>query len=220
MVLISGAFGLFRRDSVIDVCGYDHTAIGEDIDLTIRLQRHFRERREPARIAFDPNPLCWTQAPEDWASLKSQRYRWRRGLLQVLWRYRRMIGNPRFGKVGVGAMLYIAFFEGLGPLLAGSGYLVTFLAAALGILNWKYFGMMVAVSILFGIAVTLLAILLNDVAMQRYMRGKDLVLLVAVAIFESFGYRQVNALWGCVGTFQAMTGKGGWGTMQRRAFRA
>ena len=80
--------------------------------------------------------------------------------------------------------------------------------------------MMVAVSILFSIAVTLLAILMNDVAMQRYMRSRDLVLLVAVAIFESVGYRQVNALWGCVGTFQAMTGKGGWGTMQRRAFRA
>jgi hypothetical protein len=52
--------------------------------------------------------------------------------------------------------------------------------------------MMVTVSILFGIAVTLLAILLNDVAMQRYMRGKDLALLVAVAIFEGFGYRQLT----------------------------
>src|SRR5580765_2510779 len=78
VVLISGAFGLFRRDAVIAVGGYDPTAIGEDIDLTIRLQRHFRERRDSARIAFDPNPLCWTQAPEDMTSLKSQRYRWRR----------------------------------------------------------------------------------------------------------------------------------------------
>ena len=69
----SGAFGLFRRDAVIAVGGYDRTAIGEDMDLTVRLQRHFRARREPFRIAFDPNPLCWTQAPEDWQSLRSQR---------------------------------------------------------------------------------------------------------------------------------------------------
>src|SRR5580765_3303291 len=62
-VIISGAFGLFRRDAVIAVGGYDQTAIGEDMDLTIRLQRHFRERREPISIAFDPTPLCWTQAP-------------------------------------------------------------------------------------------------------------------------------------------------------------
>jgi cellulose synthase/poly-beta-1,6-N-acetylglucosamine synthase-like glycosyltransferase len=220
VVLISGAFGLFRRDAVIAVGGYDRTSIGEDMDLTIRLQRHFRERREPIRIAFDPNPLCWTQAPEDWSSLKSQRCRWRRGLLQTLWRYRRMIGNPRFGKVGIGTLPYIAFFEGLGPLLEGGGYLVTLLAAALGYLNWKYFGTMIAVSVLFGVAVTLLAVLLNDVAMRRYMRGGDLALLVAVAILESFGYRQLNSLWGCLGTVHAMTGKSGWGSMKRRAFRA
>jgi cellulose synthase/poly-beta-1,6-N-acetylglucosamine synthase-like glycosyltransferase len=219
LVLISGAFGLFRRDAIIAVGGYDRTAIGEDIDLTIRLQRHFRERGEPFRITFDPNSLCWTQAPEDWQSLQSQRCRWRRGLLQALWRYRRMIGNPRFGKVGLGALPYMAFFEGLGPLIESGGYLVTFVAAALGYLNWKYFGTMIAVSVLFGVAVTLVAVLLNDVAMRRYMGRKDLVLLVAVAILESFGYRQLNSLWGCLGTVQALTGKGGWGPMKRRAFR-
>ena len=79
--------------------------------------------------------------------------------------------------------------------------------------------MMIAVSVLFGVAVTLLAVLLSDVATRRYMRGKDLALLVAVAILESFGYRQMNSLWGCLGTVQALTGKGGWGPMKRRAFR-
>ena len=147
VVLISGAFGLFRRDAVVAVGGYDRTAIGEDMDLTIRLQRHFRERREPVRFAFDPHPLCWTQAPEDWRSLQSQRCRWRRGLLQALWRYRRMIGNPRFGTVGLGPLPYIAFFEGLGPLLESGGYLVTILAAALGYLDWDYCRMMIIVSV-------------------------------------------------------------------------
>lgn len=220
VVIISGAFGLFRRDAVIAVGGYDRTAIGEDMDLTIRLQRHFRARREPVRIAFDPNPLAWTQAPEDSRSLRSQRYRWRRGLLQTLWRYRRMIGNPRFGIVGLGSLPYVAFFEGLGPLLEVGGLLVTIGAAAFGYLNWGYCGMMLAVSVLFGAAVTLLAILLNDVTSRQYIRGRDLALLVAVAILESFGYRQVNSLWGCVGTVQAMTGKEGWGSMKRKAFRA
>jgi cellulose synthase/poly-beta-1,6-N-acetylglucosamine synthase-like glycosyltransferase len=219
VVLISGAFGLFRREAVIAVGGFDRTAIGEDMDLTIRLQRHFRARREPIWIAFDPNPLAWTQAPEDWQSLYSQRCRWRRGLLQVLWRYRRMIGNPRFGTVGLGSLPYVAFFEGLGPLLESGGYIVTILGAALGYLNWEYFRMMVAASMLFGAAVTLLAVLLSDATSRQYARGRDLMLLVAVAILESFGYRQLNALWACVGTVRALTGKGGWGPMKRRAFR-
>jgi hypothetical protein len=151
--------------------------------------------------------------------LQSQRYRWRRGLLQVLWRYRRMIGNPRFGIVGVGPLPYIAFFEGVGPLLEVGGLLVTTLAAALGYLNWQYFLMMLIVCVVFGAGVTLLAVLLSDFAARPYVRGHDLVLLVVVAILESFGYRQVNSLWGCLGTVQALAGGGEWGPMKRRAFK-
>jgi cellulose synthase/poly-beta-1,6-N-acetylglucosamine synthase-like glycosyltransferase len=219
LVIISGAFGLFRRDALIAVGGYDTSAIGEDMDLTIRLQRHFRSRREPFRIVFDANPLCWTQAPEDWRSMRSQRYRWRRGLLQSLWRHRSMIGNPRFGTVGLGALPYVAFFEGLGPLLEVGGYAVTIGAAGLGYLNWKYCGVMIAVSVLFGAAVTLLSVLLSDATSRRYVHGRDLGLLIAVAVLESFGYRQLNAFWGCVGTVQALSGKGGWGAMKRQSFQ-
>ena len=74
------------------------------------------------------------------------------------------------------------------------------------------------VSLMFGAAVTLLLVLLSDVATRRYLRGRDLALLMAVAVLENCGYRQLNAWWGCVGTFQACTGTGGWGTMTRRPF--
>ena len=219
VVLISGAFGLFRRDAVIAVGGFDRAAIGEDMDLTIRLQRYFRARGKPIRIAFDPNPLGWTQAPEDWRSLRSQRYRWRRGLLQVLWRHRQMIGQPRFGIVGLGVIPYILVFEGLGPLLEIAGYGVTAGAALLGLLNWQMFVVMLAVSVLFGAAVTLLALVMSDIATQRYMGGRDLVLLVAVVLLESCGYRQMNAWWGCVGTVQAADQSGRVGRDQASRIR-
>jgi cellulose synthase/poly-beta-1,6-N-acetylglucosamine synthase-like glycosyltransferase len=218
VVLISGAFGLFRRDAVIAVGGYDRTAIGEDMDLTVRLQQHFRAKGEPIRIAFDPNPLAWTQAPEDRRSLRAQRCRWRRGLLQVLWRHRRMIGNRRFGIVALGTLPYILFFEGLGPLLEVGGYGVTVAAAVLGLLNWEFVRMLVVASVMFGAAATLMAVLLSDVATGRYMRGRDLARLVAAAFFESCGYRQVNSWWGCVGTVQALSGGGEWGVMKRQTF--
>ena len=129
-----------------------------------------------------------------------------------------MIGNPRFGIVGLGSLVYVAFFEGVGPLLEAGGYLVTIGAAVLGYLNWEYSAMMIAVSVLFGAAVTLLSVLLSDANSRQYVHGRDLGVFIAVAIVESFGYRQLNALWGCVGTVQAMTGKGGWGSIKRQAF--
>ena len=216
--IISGAFGLFRRDAVIEVGGYSHTAIGEDMDLTLRLQQHFRKRRRPIRIMFVPVPVCWTQGPEDWQSMRAQRCRWRRGLLQVFWRHRRMIGNPRYGIVGLGVLPYMAVFEGLGPLLEVSGYVITTVAVLIGILNWHHYRVLLAVSVLFGGATTLVAVFMSDVATRQYRRPRDLALLLAAAVFESAGYRQLNSWWGCVGTWQAATGKGGWGPMTRKAF--
>jgi cellulose synthase/poly-beta-1,6-N-acetylglucosamine synthase-like glycosyltransferase len=218
VALISGAFGLFLRDAVIEAGGYDGTAIGEDMDLTLRLQRYYRDRKRPIRIAHVPLPVCWTQAPEDRASLRAQRCRWRRGLLQVLWRQRGMIGNPRYGIIGMGVLPYIAIFEGLGPLIELLGYVVTTMAFFLGLLNWQHYRVMLAAAILFGAATTLVSVFLSDVSTRKYLRVSDLGLIVASAILENAGYRQLNAWWGCVGTVQAMTGKRGWGSMTRKAF--
>jgi cellulose synthase/poly-beta-1,6-N-acetylglucosamine synthase-like glycosyltransferase len=209
---------MFRRSALLAVGGYDRTAIGEDMDLTIRLQRHYRERRIPFHIAFDPNPLGWTQAPEDLQSFRSQRYRWRRGLLQVLWRHRGMIGNPRYGVVGVSILPFILVFEGIGPLLEVAGYTVTILAALLGVVYWPHLEAVMIIALLFGLSVTLAAVLLSDVATERYMEGGDLVALVVVAVAECVAYHQWNSWLSLIGTGQAMTGKGGWGAMKRRAF--
>lgn len=218
LTIISGAFGLFRRDAMIAVGGYDRSAIGEDMDLTIRLQKHYRARRQKFRIVFDPFPLCSTQVPEDWASLRAQRLRWRRGLLQVLWRHRGMIGNPRFGVMGIGALPYVTAFDGVGPIFEISGYIITLTAALLGFLNWAHFGVLIVVSLLFGMAATLVGVFLSDLATRRYMTGSDLVVLVIAAILENCGYRQLNSWWSCVGTVHTLTGRKEWGFMKRRVF--
>jgi cellulose synthase/poly-beta-1,6-N-acetylglucosamine synthase-like glycosyltransferase len=218
VTIVSGAFGLFRRDAVVEVGGYSANAIGEDMDLTLRLQRHFRAQRRPVRIAFVPVPVCWTQAPEDLQSLRAQRCRWRRGLLQTLWRYRSVIANPRYGAVGMVVLPLTAVFEGVGPLIEVAGYFVTTVAVLIGLLNWSHYRVLLAVSVLFGASTTLLAVLLSDLTARRYLRGRDLALLCAAAVLENVGYRQLNSWWGCVGTIQALTGKGAWGPMKRRSF--
>src|SRR5262249_58225443 len=121
-------------------------------------------RGEPIRITFDPQPLGWTQAPEDLGSLKNQRCRWRRGLMQVLWRQRGMVWNPPYGAVAFVVLPYILLFEGLQPLLELTGYSVAGGAAALGVIRWEHFLVMSVVTVLLGATVTLAAVLLSDVA--------------------------------------------------------
>ena len=136
----------------------------------------------------------------------------------MLWRNRRLIGNPRYGVVGLGVIPYILVFEGLGPLLEicrvrvdrGRGVAR---AAELGGVR-RDAGRVGAVRR----RCDLLALFMSDVATQRYMTGRDLMLLVVVVLLESCGYRQMNAWWGCVGTVKAATGGAGWGVIRRRAF--
>ena len=123
VLLVSGAFGVFRRDALISAGGYDTTTVGEDMELVIRLHHVWRERRLPYRIVFVPYPVCWTQVPESWRALHDQRNRWQRGTIETVWAHKAMIGNPRYGFLGLFAFPYFVLFEMLGPLVEylGSG---------------------------------------------------------------------------------------------------
>ena len=101
LLIISGAFGVFRRDILVEIGGFDPTCIGEDAELVTRLHHHLRDERRPYEIVFVAEPVCWTEVPSTRAALASQRRRWSRGLVEVLWTHRRMIGNPRYGRVGI-----------------------------------------------------------------------------------------------------------------------
>ena len=95
LIIISGAFGIFRRTNVVEVGGFATDSIGEDFELCVRLHRKALEERRPYRLEFVPDPVCWTEVPERLRDLGGQRSRWHRGLVDTLWRHRRMIGNPR-----------------------------------------------------------------------------------------------------------------------------
>ena len=123
--IISGAFGLFHRARLEAVGGYWTETVGEDIELTLRLHRYLRERGEPYRIAFVSDPVCWTEVPEEFATLGRQRRRWQRGLWRGLRRHAALIGSPRYGVLGVVAMPYFVFFEFLSPVFALLGLVVT-----------------------------------------------------------------------------------------------
>ena len=64
LFLISGAFGVFRKDALVEVGGFNPEAIGEDMELVLRMHRTFRAQKRRFRIVFVPDPVVWTEAPE------------------------------------------------------------------------------------------------------------------------------------------------------------
>src|SRR5690606_37301912 len=150
LTIISGAFGLFRRQAVLDVGGYSHSTVGEDMELVIKLHKHFRRLGKPYRIGFTPEPVCWTEAPENLSVLARQRARWHRGALETFFRHRDMLFNPRYGRVGFIGFGHILLVDVVGPVIEILGYLLIPAFWLLGLLDVDYLWAMLAVTFGFG----------------------------------------------------------------------
>jgi cellulose synthase/poly-beta-1,6-N-acetylglucosamine synthase-like glycosyltransferase len=219
ILIVSGAFGIFRREDVIDAGGYDPDSFAEDAELVLRLHRFCREREREYRIGFIADPVCWTEAPATLGALRSQRDRWQRGLLQVLWRYRDMIGRRRYGSVGMFALPYFLAFEAAGPVIEVTGYAVILTSLAFGWIPLSLAALFFAVAIALGIAFSFGALLVEERAFQRYRRWRCFGRLVMAAAIENLGYRQWYALIRVRATWAQLRGRDmRWGEMSRSGF--
>ena len=216
LLIISGAFGLFQRAAVEEVGGFATDTVGEDMELVVRLHRHFRARKLPYRIEFVADPVCWTEVPGDVGSLSRQRRRWHRGLGQTLWRHRRAIGNPRYGAFGLLALPYFLLFEFLGPVVETFGAALTVVAFAVGDLSATSFVGFLLLAFLVGIVLSVAALALEEFNFRRHPRTRDVVTMVLYSVLENFGYRQVNDLWRVLALVDLARRKQGWGTQRRR----
>jgi cellulose synthase/poly-beta-1,6-N-acetylglucosamine synthase-like glycosyltransferase len=216
VLIISGAFGLFNRERVLAVGGYSTTTVGEDMELVVRLHRWHRERRIPYRIRYLPDPICWTEAPEDLGTLGRQRSRWQRGLAESLTRHARLALSPRAGSAGLLAWPFMALFEWIGPLIELVGYGVMLGGFAFGVVSPTALVVFLLVAIGMGILLSVNGLLLETLSFRVYARKRDMLLMFAMAVLENLGYRQLNTLWRCRGMWQWFSRrKHNWGVMRR-----
>ncbi len=217
MLIISGAFGLFRKQTVIEVGGYRTQTIGEDMELIVRIHHHMRDKNQPYRIEFVPDPVCWTEVPEDRQTLRNQRIRWQRGLSESLTAHWGLMFSRSGGWPGWVAFPYMVVFEWLGPLVELFGYFWTLYAWWAGFISWTAFTVFLLVSIGLGVLLSVAGVLLEQLSFQMYPKVTQMFRLVLVAVAENLGYRQLNAWWRIVGLYRWATQKeGGWGTMKRK----
>jgi cellulose synthase/poly-beta-1,6-N-acetylglucosamine synthase-like glycosyltransferase len=195
LLIVSGAFGVFKRDAVVEVGGFRHETVGEDIDLVVRLHRHFRTAGRPYRVAFVPDPVCWTECPETLRGLRNQRMRWERGLGETLDHCHTMLGRPRFGRIGLLALPYMMAFEYLSPLVEVAGWTILPIGWALGLLSAPSFVMFTAAALAYGLCLSLGTLLLEELSFRRYREPADLLRLCRAAVLENFGLRQLHSWW-------------------------
>lgn len=216
LLVISGAFGAYKKAPVVEAGGYRTDTIGEDMELVVHLHQFMREQKRPYHIVFIPDPVCWTEAPEDLKTLDKQRSRWQQGLKESLFLHIKMLLNPRFGLVGMAAMPFFFFMELWGPLVEFSGYFIFVLSIYFRLVDYIFAFYFFLVAFVLGVVLSVGSLVLEELSFRRYPRVTDLIILFFYAFLENFGYRQLHAWWRLKGLKNAFFGGGLWGEMKRK----
>jgi cellulose synthase/poly-beta-1,6-N-acetylglucosamine synthase-like glycosyltransferase len=217
-LIISGAFGLFRRDYLLAIRGYGTGTVSEDMDLVVRLHRYLRERRLPDKMLFIPDPVAWTEVPSSRAVLGAQRERWHRGLIQTLWAHRRVLFNPRYGFIGFVTYPFFLFGEALAPLIEVIGFAALVLGLALGAVDLHFAWLFLCVCVLYGVLLSTWAIMLEEITFRRYPGKIEPLWLLLFAFVEGFGYRQMTVWFRLKSFWKVLRGDQRWGSMRREGF--
>jgi len=216
LTIISGAFGIFRRNIAVEVGGLSTDTVGEDFELVIKIHRYLRDQKRAYRMRYVPEPVCWTEVPETMKSLGRQRARWERGALEVFFKYGDMLFNPRYGRIGMIGFAHALIVDILGPLTEVLGYILVPLLFMIGMLDVNFLMAYLGLVFVFGLFISTTALILEEMELHRVPHARDLLILLAVCVVENFGYRQISNYWRLVGWVQYLAGKKGWGDMIRK----
>lgn len=214
MLCVSGAFGLWRRDVILEVGGFSTEFTCEDIEMTFRIHEKFMRERRPYRIISLPNLVAQTEGPRNVRHLVSQRARWQRVTLETTWHYRRMLGRRRYGAVGLIGMPYYVLFECLSPFVQTVSFVALGIAAMMGVFDPRAYLTLIGIMV-FGMAIpTTIAVLFHDVAFRDY-RVRDVARMIALGPLDFLIYRPILLFAALRGTWEFLRGDKRWNKFDR-----
>jgi poly-beta-1,6-N-acetyl-D-glucosamine synthase len=214
LMLISGAMGMFDKKIMIEAGGYDTTGIGEDMEVVLKMRRYMANKKKKYVVTYIPDPLCWTEVPEDLKSLQTQRSRWTMGLIDSLEKHRGIGLNPKYKMLGMLGYPFWFIFEWLAPILAAMGIVYTIFLAIMGAINWQFFLLITGFIYSFSVFLSAFTVLFEEVTFHKYRRKRDVVKLLMVSFIEPFLY-PMHAWFAVRGNLKYAFNKQGWGKIKR-----
>lgn len=218
--IVSGAFGVYRRWMLEAVGGYSSGSLAEDMDIDGKIWRYIDRNMMNFRIRYIPEAFCWSEVPDTFRSLVTQRDRWARGMSQTIWKNRDLFFNPNYKLLGIFSYPYYVFFEWLTPFIEIGGLIYFFVGATLGWFSFLVLGYIFLIYWVVGIILNLLAIGVEAATRGHYKNRATLVKLGAYAVFEPLFYHWINSYLYVLGNIKlVLFNKRGWGKMERVALK-
>jgi len=218
LLLISGAFGAFDKEIALLAGGYSTKTVGEDMELVVRMRRYMVENKLPYSVSYIPDPLCWTEAPEDFKIFKKQRSRWMRGTIETLTLHKKMFLNPKYKLLGMLSIPYWTFFEFLAPAIEFTGLIITLLFIFFGFINWHFFFLLVFFVYTFAVFFSVIALYSEERTYHKYPKQTDFLKLLLAAFIEPLYFHPLTVYAALVGYKEKIMGTKGWGEMTRKGF--
>ncbi len=217
LLVISGAFGIFDRKVAIDAGGYDTNTVGEDMEIIVRMRKFMQDQNLPYKVAYIPDPLCWTEAPDNYKILTSQRNRWARGTIETLKMHKDICFNPKYKSFGMLSYPFWLIYERMAPLIEVAGILYFVVLISIGKVHVGFALAFFVAAYLFSVLFSIVALLTEDLTYHQYKKKEDIFKLVLTALLEPFVFHPFMLWAGVKGNIDKMTGKKiGWGTMTRK----
>lgn len=215
-LIISGAFGLFKKDTVVEAGGYDHSTMGEDMELVVKLHEYCVVNDIPYCIKYATDAICWSQAPERLRDLCKQRKRWHLGLFQSMWKHRIMLFNPKFGLVGIISYFYFLVYELLSPFIEIFGVASMLVAFAIDLINVPFMLLFFLIYAVFGCVLTLTAFFARTQTIDLKISTGDIAKAVSLCFFEICVLRFVLAFVRATAFVGYKKKKLNWGRIERK----
>ena len=215
-LIISGAFGLFKKDTVIAVGGYDNKTMGEDMELVVKLHEYCTINGIDYAIRYATDAICWTQVPERLRDLCKQRKRWYLGLFQSMYKHRIMFCNYRFGAVSYVSYFYFLIYELLSPFIEVFGVFTMVLAWWCDLINVPFMLLFFLIYAVFGGVLTLTAFFSRIYTADLSVSFRDGVKAVCLCLFELGLLRFILAWVRCTAFVGYKKKKLNWGRIERR----
>ncbi len=209
-LIVSGAFAVFHRETVVEAGGFAHDTVTEDMDLVVQLHHWAAKNKRRIRMSFTSDPVCWTECPATLKMLGKQRRRWQMGLCQTLLKHAEMLFNRKYGLVGNFSFPFHLYVEALGAVVEFLGYFMVPLAIILGLVPAMLYLLFVLLSLAYGGLLSIGAVLLEELTYRRYPEYRDLAKLLWFAFIENIGYRQLVLYYRLEGVVRFLTGSRHW----------
>ena len=214
-LIISGAFGLYKKSVIISAGGYDSNNIGEDMELALKTHVYCRNNNVKYRMRYAPNAVCLTQAPSRIKDLIGQRRRWHLGLFQSMLAHWQIFLSPRFGVVSFFSFMYYLLYELLSPIVELFGILSIILAAQLSILNIRFMIVFLALYAIYGVILSL-CLYSQHIYQQRFkLSALDLIKAFFICLLEFTFFRYLLLFIRFQAFFRYGKNKKVWGTIER-----